>query len=272
MYVLIYFFYSLELRSSEFQPRTPELHEYHCSLLHGPLLEHNSTTYGINQRSPLNKISHFNVANWQLPQDVMHILLERVVKQELQLLLRNFIFDKNLFTLAILDSRLESFGYGCTELSSKPSPLQINDSGVLVFHQSGKTSRTIITYMYLVAYAIYASYYLRSDVNYSYVCVLMLLASQCWLFSRLLPLIVGDLIPDDDVYWDTFLILHDILALCMSPCISPASISYLEVLIEMHHRSYLSCYPAEKITPKMHYAVHFPELIRRYEIDYILTF
>lgn len=101
--------------------------------------------------------------------------------------------------------------------------------------------------------------------------VLVLVASQCWLFSRLLPLIIGDLIPDNDAHWDTFLLLHEILALCMAPCISPASISYLEVLIEMHHRSYRSCYPAETITPKMHYIVHFPELIRRYEI-FILYF
>lgn len=78
------------------------------------------------------------MANWQLPQDVMHILLEGVVKQELQLLLREFIFNKKLFTLSILNARLESFSYGYTELASKPSPLQVNDSGVLVFHQSGK--------------------------------------------------------------------------------------------------------------------------------------
>lgn len=68
----------------------------------------------------------------------MHILLEGIIKQELQLLIRVFIFDKKLFTLSILNARLESFSYGYTEVASKPSPLQINESGILIFHQSGK--------------------------------------------------------------------------------------------------------------------------------------
>lgn len=127
-----------QFRNEEFDLRTPELYDYHCSLLDGPLQEHNSTTYGINYRSPLNNIPHFNVANWQLPQDVMHVLLEGVLKQELQLLLRTFIFDKKLFTLSDFNVRLESFGYGYSEVASKPSVLQSNESSSFVFHQSGK--------------------------------------------------------------------------------------------------------------------------------------
>ena len=60
------------------------------------------------------------------------------MKQELQLLLRVFIIDKKLFTLSILNARLESFGYGYSEVASKPSPLQASESGSFVFHQSGK--------------------------------------------------------------------------------------------------------------------------------------
>lgn len=50
----------------------------------------------------------------------------------------------------------------------------------------------------------------------------------------------------------------------MASCVSPTSISYLAILIELHHKSYHTCYPVETITPKIHYVVHFPELIRRY--------
>ena len=78
------------------------------------------------------------MANWQLPQDVMHVLLEGVVKQELQLLLQVFIYDKKLFTLSILNAQLESFGYGYSEVACKPSALQSNESSSFTFHQSGK--------------------------------------------------------------------------------------------------------------------------------------
>lgn len=87
----------------------------------------------------------------------------------------------------------------------------------------------------------------------------------------MLPFLIGDLVPYDDEHWDSYLLLHDILAHCMAPCISPASISYLAVLIELHHVSFCTCYPDENITPKMHYMVHFPELIKR-SIDVLLYF
>ena len=89
------------------------------------------------------------------------------------------------------------------------------------------------------------------------------IASQWWSLASFLPLLIGDLVPEEDDCWDTFLLLHDILAHCMAPCVSPASISYLSVLIEMHHKSFSTNYPAQQMTPKMHYMVHFPELIRR---------
>ena len=35
--------------------------------------------YGVNYSSCLNEIPLFNVADWQLPQDIMHVLLEGVL-------------------------------------------------------------------------------------------------------------------------------------------------------------------------------------------------
>lgn len=66
---------------------------YHCSLLDVQGLGAEfSTTYGINCRSPLNDISNFHVVN-QLPQDIMHILLEGVVPYQMSLMLSRFITD-----------------------------------------------------------------------------------------------------------------------------------------------------------------------------------
>lgn len=90
-----------------------------------------------------------------------------------------------------------------------------------------------------------------------------MLASQSWLLARLLPLLIGDLVPDGDPHWNTYLLLHDILSHCMAPCISPATISYLTVLIELHHKTYRTTYPHQTMSPKSHYMTHFPEIIKR---------
>ena len=50
-----------------FTLRTPAQYDYSCSLLDGPLASFDSTTYGINDCSPLNQIDSFHVCNGQLP-------------------------------------------------------------------------------------------------------------------------------------------------------------------------------------------------------------
>ena len=68
-----------QFREQQFVPRTKEAYDYHCSLLDGPMSSSESVTYGVNQRSVLNDLFSFHVADGQLPQDVMHILLEGVL-------------------------------------------------------------------------------------------------------------------------------------------------------------------------------------------------
>lgn len=96
---------------------------------------------------------------------------------------------------------------------------------------------------------------------YSY--ILLYTASQCWLLARFLPIIIGDLIEEEDEHWENFLQLHDILMYTMAPCFSPASIAHLASLIEHYHQSFDTCYPSKRKIPKMHYMLHFPEQIRR---------
>ena len=102
--------------------------------------EHDSTTYGLNYRSPLNEIEFFHVANSQVPQDIMHILFEGVIPLETKLILRVFIWDKKYFSLNFLNERIKSFCYGKAESRSKPpKPLEkkhIESSGSKM-HLSG---------------------------------------------------------------------------------------------------------------------------------------
>lgn len=101
--------------------RCPATHDYHCSLLTGPLADNDSITYGINSKSILNTLDYFHVADNQLPQDVMHVLLEGVVPQALKLLLNSFIYVKKYFSLDFLNDRIQCFNYSRTERRDKPS-------------------------------------------------------------------------------------------------------------------------------------------------------
>ena len=68
-------------------------------MLLGNFAEADSITYGVNHRSVLNDIPDFHVADGQMPQDVMHVLLEGALQFEIKLMLKVFIFDKCYFDL-----------------------------------------------------------------------------------------------------------------------------------------------------------------------------
>ena len=92
-----------------------------------------STTYGVNFRSPLNNLKYFHVANSQLPQDVMHILLEGAVPYEMSLLLQHLISTRH-FSEDLLNERIDCFHYSPDERRNKPSAIHLASS----FHQSGE--------------------------------------------------------------------------------------------------------------------------------------
>lgn len=71
------------------------------------------------------------------------------------------------------------------------------------------------------------SYPLELNYLLLHVCYALFTASETWSLARMLPLIIGDLVPEDNPYWKLFLLLLDILDLVMSPKSTPAVASYL---------------------------------------------
>ena len=82
-----------------------------------------------------------------------------------------------------------------------------------------------------------------------------------WTFAVLLPLIIGDKVPEDDPAWECFLLLVEITKQCTARVTSPALAAYVAALVDQHHRDFRQCYPAVTLTPKMHYMVYFPRLL-----------
>ena len=87
------------------------------------------------------------------------------------------------------------------------------------------------------------------------------LASQMNLFGHILPLLIGDLIPDDDQYWELSLKLMDIVDILFSPKTSDDYAAYLSTLIYEHHHDFRRLYPDCTIIPKMHFMIHMPRLM-----------
>ena len=82
-----------------------------------------------------------------------------------------------------------------------------------------------------------------------------------WLFARILPLVVGDYIPEDDERWENYLRLMDIVDRLFCPKITEDDATYITWLISDHHQEFTQLYPGESIIPKMHFMVHMPRLM-----------
>ncbi len=87
-----------------------------------------------------------------------------------------------------------------------------------------------------------------------------------WCLARLLPLMIGHKVPEHDDHWKNFLLLLRITDLVFAPALSTDCLAYLKELICEHHETFKHLYPTCSIIPKMHYMVHYPECIEKYDI------
>ena len=81
------------------------------------------------------------------------------------------------------------------------------------------------------------------------------------LLIRILPLMIGDLIPCSDSNWKCFITLTKIVDIIMSSFASADICAILKVLIEEHHRCFIALYTEAKVIPKFHFLLHYPEQI-----------
>lgn len=88
-------------------------------------------------------------------------------------------------------------------------------------------------------------------------------ATKMWCLGRVLPLVIGEWVPEDQPHYKTFLILRTILDITMAPVICIERVMYLRDIIEEHHQRFLECYPEVAVIPKMHYIIHLPQWIMK---------
>ena len=89
-------------------------------------------------------------------------------------------------------------------------------------------------------------------------------ASQMWCLGRLLPLMLGNIVPVESQQWKCFLQLLTIIDYVFAPVISNELVTYIKYLIKDHHEMFKELYPSCSIVPKLHYMVHISDWITRY--------
>lgn len=105
--------------------RTKQGHIEQCEYIDQPGISdsepvHYSKVYGINRTSILCDLPDFDVTQ-QLPQDLMHVLLEGIFPPHMEQLLDYVVQTLSVVTLADINSRLMTFPYVYFE--EKPAPL-----------------------------------------------------------------------------------------------------------------------------------------------------
>jgi len=84
-----------------------------------------------------------------------------------------------------------------------------------------------------------------------------------WLLGRILPIVIGDLVPEGDPHWENYLIMMRITDILFSQRSSEDLIGYLSQKIFLHHTQFKDLYPNESVIPKMHFMVHMPRLTQQ---------
>ena len=183
----------------------------------------NPTETGIKALCCLNNVEHFQVATNHAP-DVMHDILEGVCGVEIHLVLASLIHE-GFFDLDTLNSRLTSFDYSPCDSKNKPSPI---DNKKLQ-NPDGAPGQT---------------------------------AAQMWCLVRYLPLIIGDLVPENNQYLELILLLLECMDFIFCPEITREETIFLKQMIKDHHEHFLALYQDRRLKPKHHFMIHYPRQMR----------
>ena len=82
-----------------------------------------------------------------------------------------------------------------------------------------------------------------------------------WLLGRLMPIVLGSRLPNDDNHWCNFLLLLEKADLLLAPVLTEDHAALVSTLITSHHKEFTVVDPDASITPKMHYMVHTPRIL-----------
>lgn len=135
----------------------------------------------------------------------------------------NLLISKKYFSLDNLNESIQKFSYKWTDKSNHP-------------HTIPKT------------------FMLKKSIGGN--------AHENWSLLRLLPFLVGQLVPPDEPAWQVVLDLKDIVEVVVAPVHTTQSIAFLEAKICDHRYRFEEVFPGIKLLPRHHFVEHYPQMIR----------
>lgn len=190
-------------------------------------VQKSSITTGIKTECVFNQLIDFHIIE-NRTLDIMHDLFEGIVRYTLSKVLTCLIFNDKLLSIDILNRRISEFYFGEVELN-KPQP---------ICKESGKVNENDIV---------------KNKIK------LKQSSAEMLCLCRYLGVLIGDLIPGNNVYWKLYLVLREIIGIVTAPMFNIADISQIRYLIHQHNEAYLQLFG--KLKPKMHFLIHIPEVM-----------
>lgn len=186
------------------------------------IIVNNVSLTGRKEECVWHSIESFHVCE-NISVDIMHDIFEGIAGTEVTLMLNNLIYVKKLLTLETLNFRISNFNHGPFDNFNLPQTM---------------TKHNIV----------------KNNLRYS--------TSEIKVFIKFLPLMIGDLVVDeDDKNWNFFLLLRNIIEIVLANSLSSGDIDLLESLIREHHETYQLLYN-KTLIPKHHHMIHYPNIIR----------
>ncbi len=184
----------------------------------------NSPSFGVKKECVFTKHLEHFCVTSGYPPDILHNLLEGLVPIELAQCL-SFLVSKKYFTVETLNKSIATFPYTGTDKTNKPHVMPHNIASRNTIGGNGHEN---------------------------------------WTLLRLLPLMLGHLIPEDELAWQVLLDLKDIVELAVARFHTDDTIAYLECKITEHRQKYTELFPGVVLRPKHHFVEHYAELIKLY--------
>jgi hypothetical protein len=178
---------------------------------------------GINEECIFHCLENFNLFD-NLAFDIMHDIFEGICRYDLSQILLHYIYEAKFFTLEELNNRLSRFDFGLENGVNRPPSLKKDK---LKNYRLGFSS------------------------------------SETIYFVKYLGLLIGNLIPKDDKYWDLYVSLRAIIDILLARSITTADIEYLNVLITEHLEIYIQLF-GKTLKLKFHNMLHYHRAIKRF--------
>lgn len=188
------------------------------------LASKNPQETGIQQTCCFNRIARFHII-YNPAVDIMHDFLEGVCRYDLALILHYFIYVREYFTHANLNTKIRAFYYGPNKGVNKPAEI------------------------------------LEKHLTQKYKCIIMSSAEMLNLI-RNLSLIIGSDIDTTDEHWQLVLSLQEILEILCNTKISADTPKTLESKI-FEYLSLLTKKFPSSMKPKHHFLIHYPSIMQK---------